>query len=415
MTRRSAMVSVLIAMFFFSYFYRSSPAVIAPYLSREFSLGAERIGLLSSIFFYVFAAAQVPLGPALDSIGPRIVITALGTLAAIGSVIFATAPSFNICLLGRGLIGLGMCCMYMGTLTIVANWYAPRSFATVTGLVAALGNTGAFAATFPLALMAMSIGWRDSFLLVAAINLLLAAMIWLIVRDHPPRQIPASGQEKFEVRKAYRAILGNPSFWCISIVCFFASGSFLCIQGLWGGPFLMDVFGMTPAGAGSVLSLISIGYIIGSPLTGRISDRLGTSRKRLALIWLIFYLIPLILLCTFLRPGRASFLYPVYFFIGFFASGGVLYLTHLKELFPPRMVGTALTCTNFFAIGGVAVLQYTMGLIIERYPAVGRSYPLQAYRDAFLLLVAGTVLSILIYSRARESDPLKSPKKPSEK
>ena len=143
MNRRTAMIGVLIAMFFFSFFYRTSPAVIAPYLSREFSLGAERLGLLSSIFFSVFAAAQIPLGPALDFIGPRRVITVLGAVGALGSLIFALAPSFDICLLGRGLTGLGMSCMYMGTLTIVANWYPPRSFATVTGIVASLGNAGA--------------------------------------------------------------------------------------------------------------------------------------------------------------------------------------------------------------------------------------------------------------------------------
>ena len=78
MNRRTAVIGVMIALFFFSFFYRTSPAVISPYLAREFSLGAERLGLLSSIFFLVFAAAQVPLGPALDFIGPRKVVRSWG-------------------------------------------------------------------------------------------------------------------------------------------------------------------------------------------------------------------------------------------------------------------------------------------------------------------------------------------------
>lgn len=406
MNRRTAMVGVLIAMFFFSYFYRTSPAVIAPYLSREFSLGAERLGLLSSIFFTVFAAVQIPLGPALDFIGPRRVITVLGAVGALGSLIFALAPSFDICLLGRELIGLGMSCMYMGTLTIVANWYPPRSFATVTGIVASLGNAGALAATLPLALLAGSMGWRRSFLLFAGINLILAILVWIMVRDRPSTATPhfTPPPQKFTLGQAFRTVLGNSSFWAIAILNFFAAGSFLAIQGLWGGPFLMDVFGLTPVGAGSILSSIAFGYIIGCPLTGMISDRLVASRKKLTSIVLSIYLLPLLLLCTFLQPGRSFLLFPVYFSLGLLASGPVLFLAQLKELFPGQIVGTALSCNNFFAIGGAGVLQYLMGWIIERHPSVGRVYPIEAYREAFFLLLAGLIVSFVLYLRTTEQN-----------
>ena len=403
MSRRTAMLSVLIAMFFFSFFYRTSPAVIAPYLSREFSLGAERLGLLSSIFFAVFAAVQVPLGPALDFIGPRRVIASLGSLGALGSLIFALAPSFEVCLIGRGLIGLGMSCMYMGTLTVVANWFPPRSFATVTGIVASLGNTGALTATLPLALLAGSIGWRGSFLLFAIINLILAILVWVIVRDRPsPSRVPARSPGKFGLIQAFRAVFGNSSFWSIALLNFFTAGSFLAIQGLWGGPFLMDVFGLTPVGAGTILSSIAVGYIVGCPLIGTASDRLVASRKKLTIGVLSMYLLPLLLLCAFLRPDRSAYLLPAYFALGVFASGSVLFLAHLKELFPPQIVGTALSCSNFFAIGGAGVLQYLMGWIIERHPAANRVYPLEAYREAFLLLLVGMILSLILYLRTRE-------------
>lgn len=401
MSRRTAMIGVLIAMFFFSYFYRTSPAVIAPYLSREFSLGAERLGLLSSIFFTVFAAVQIPLGPALDFIGPRRVISLLGAVGALGSLIFALAPSYDICLLGRGLNGLGMSCMYMGTLTVAANWYPPRSFATVTGVVASLGNTGALSATLPLALLAGSMGWRGSFLLFAAINFVLAILVWIMVRDRPststPHFIPPS--QKFTAGQAFRAVLGSSYFWVIAILSFFSGGSFLAIQGLWGGPFLMDVFGLTPVGAGSILSSIAIGYIIGCPLIGMISDRVVASRKKLASIVLSIYLLTLLLFCTILQPGRSFLLFPAYFSLGFFASGPILFLAQLKEIFPGQIVGTAFTCNNFFSIGGAGVLQYLMGWIIERHPPVEHVYPIGAYREAFFLILAGLAVSLVLYLR----------------
>lgn len=409
MGRRSSMMAVLIAMYFFSYYYRISPAIMAPYLMQEFSLGAERLGFLASIFFYVFAFAQFPLGPALDSIGPRAVISALSAIGALGSLIFALAPSFIICLFGRALLGLGMSCMLMGTLMVVAIWYPPRSFALLAGMVSALGNTGALTAAVPLALLAESVGWRTSFLFFAGINSLLALSIWLTVRDHPPRQGngPSPAAEKYAVSQAYRRILSTPSFWGIATMNFFTTGSFFAIQSLWGGTFLMDVFGMRPRETGWLISCLTAGFIAGSLVTGKISDHWRVSRKRQALITLGLYLIPLLLIGTTVRPGRESLLYPAYFSTGFFASGVVLILAHLKDLFPRQIVGTALALGNFFSVIGIAMLQYLMGWLIERHPAVGGVYPAEAYRDAFFLLVAGMAAALILYSRTREILPHK--------
>jgi predicted MFS family arabinose efflux permease len=395
---------VLIAMYFFSYYYRISPAIMAPYLTQEFSIGAERLGLLASIFFYVFAFAQFPLGPALDSIGPRKVISALSAIGALGSVIFGLAPSFTICLFGRALLGLGMSCMYMGNLMVVAIWYPPQSFALIAGMVSALGNTGALTAAVPLALLAESFGWRTSFLIFAGINSILALSIWLTVRDRPPRQEsgPPPAPEKYAASQAYRRILSTPSFWGIAIMNFFTTGSFFAVQSLWGGTFLMDVFGMRPREAGWLISCLTGGFIVGSLITGKISSHWAVPRKRQALVTMTLYLIPLLFIATTLRPGRESLLYPVYFTTGLFAGGGLLIWAHLKELFPGQIVGTALALGNFFAVIGIAMLQYLMGWLIERHPAVRGVYPAEAYRDAFFLLIAGMLVALILYSRTRE-------------
>jgi MFS family permease len=408
MSGRIPMIAVMISLFFFSFLYRSSPAVISPYLLREFAMGAEKLGLLSSIFFLIFAAAQVPLGPALDFIGPRKVVSVLGALGALGSLTFALAPSYDLCLLGRGLMGLGMSCMYMGTLTIVATWYPPRQFATLTGIVSSLGNTGALSATLPLALLTGSLGWRGSFHLFAAVNLLLAGLAWVIIRDRPPGAAvrPDRPSGDCSPGDAFRAVLGTPTFWRIATLNFFTVGSFLAFQGLWAGPFLMDGFGLSPITAGSILSMIAVGYIIGCPLSGLLSDRWVPSRKKLTLIVLSIYLAPLLCLAFLIGPGREFLLYPVYLSIGLFASGIVLSIAHLKELFAPRIVGTALSLNNLFAIGGAGILQYLMGWLIERHPPTGRIYPIEAYREAFLLLLVGMVGALLLYLGAKDSPPL---------
>lgn len=184
---------------------------------------------------------------------------------------------------------------------------------------------------------------------------------------------------------------------------FFATGSFFSLQSLWGGTFLMDVFGMRPREVGWLISCLTAGFILGSLLTGRISDRFRISRKRQALITMGLYLIPLLLIGTKIRPGRESLLYPAYFALGFLASAGILIVAHLKELFPRQIMGTALALGNFFAVIGIATLQYLMGWLIERHPAVAGVYPPEAYRDAFFLLVAGMAGAMTLYSRTRET------------
>jgi sugar phosphate permease len=403
MTRRTAIVAILSSLFFFSYLYRNSPAVIAPYLIQEFSIGAERLGLLSSIFFYTFAAIQIPLGPALDIMGGRILIAILGVIAAVGSFLFGLAPSYDICLLGRGLIGLGMSCTLMGTLKVLATWYPPKSFATVTGLILSLGLIGSFTATLPLALITTQIGWRNTFFVFASINLLLALLVWVFVRNHPPNQAPEKipEEDQFEIKKAFQFLFHTPSFWTISLLSFFIFGAAISIQSLWGGPFMMDIFQMTPAQAGSILSFMAFGQMAGSFLTGFISDRLGIPLKKIAAIWSGLFLIPIVLFSFFLKPGYAYFLIPSFLIMGFTYSVVVVFMAQLKMIFPPQMLGTVLTCFNLFGIGGAAVLQFTMGMIIERFPTVGHSYPIQAYRQAFYLLLAGMVLSFILYLKIR--------------
>lgn len=396
------MLAALIAMYFFSYYYRISPAVIAPYLMQEFSLGAERLGVLGSLFFCVFAFAQFPLGPALDSIGPRKVLTTLSAIAVLGSLVFALAPSFGVSLVGRALMGLGISGMFMGNLFVVAIWYPPASFATLAGVVSALGNVGALTAAVPLALLAESAGWRASFIIFAGINSLLALSIWLTVRDRPPGEEVLS-RPKYRAGSAYWEILKTPSFWGVSFMLFFASGAFFSLQSLWGGPFLKDVFGMKPKEVGWLISCLTAGFIAGSLLSGRISDRFRISRKRQTLITLGFYVVPLFLLGTMIRPGREVLLYPAYFATGLLASAVILLVAHLKDLFPRHITGTALALGNFFNVIGIAALQFLMGVLIERYPAAGGVYPAEAYRDAFFLLAGGVAAALVLYSTTREA------------
>ncbi len=276
----------------------------------------------------------------------------------------------------------------------------------MAGLTASLATSGALCATFPLALAVESFGWRCTFLFLAGVTFLLAVSVGVFVRNHPPgMDRPRSDQQKIKALSALRAVLSGSSFWGIAFLFFCSTGTLLTIQGLWGGPYLIDVFGMTPAQAGGILLAIPIGYMVGSPIAGLVSDRLLESRKKTIFIWVSLYLLTVLLLVS-LRPGHSFLLIPVYGGIGFFGSAGPLLLAHLKDIFPRPIVGTALTCGNFFAMGGAAVQQFVTGLLIGRHQAVDRVYPLQAYREAFLYLAVFMALALLVYLRFAQAHPV---------
>ena len=94
--------------YYIAYLFRTINAVMAAPLATELGLGADDLGLLTSVYFVTFAAAQIPIGILLDRFGPRRVQSVLLLVAAVGSTLFAVSDHFWMLLVGRALIGLGV-------------------------------------------------------------------------------------------------------------------------------------------------------------------------------------------------------------------------------------------------------------------------------------------------------------------
>ena len=166
--------SILSALFTLSMFYRVSSAVIAPNLMHDLGLNAENLGILGGAFFYSFALLQIPMGPMLDRMGPRIVITSFSMIGALGAFVFACGNSFLVVLLGRILIGAGMASALMGSMKVFLLRFSPGKFVTLIGLFQAVGTFGNIFAASPLAFLASTVGWRMTFVIAGVVTALLA-------------------------------------------------------------------------------------------------------------------------------------------------------------------------------------------------------------------------------------------------
>ncbi len=394
--------ALLSLLYVIAYFYRVSAAVIAPDLTADLSLSPAQLGNVSAALFYAFAIAQLPLGPLLDRFGPRRIVTLFGLATAGGALLFAAAGGYAEALWGRILIGAGTSCVLMGSLKAYTAWFPPGRFATLAGLQVAIGNAGNLLATAPLAYMAAGLGWRGVFGVMALLSTLAALAVLALVRDAPPGVSPPAGRPS--LGSGWRELVRRPGFWSLALLAFFWYGTYMAVQGLWGGPYLVEVLGVDQARAGELLLFIPLGFIVGSPLAGRLSDRLGGSRQRvllpgqLALLLLAsLFLGPLAEIPRPLLPG-------VFFLFGLAVSTGPLLYAQVKEEFPPELSATAMTGVNFFVMLGAAMVQQGMGRMVAAAPQGGA----EALRHAFWLPVAGLAAAWIVgLSLSRWKKPTK--------
>ena len=258
-------------LFTFSQFYRSSIAVISPNLVADLNLDTKDLGIISAAFFYAFAVMQIPVGLYLDSVGPRILMTALSLTAAAGAAIFAFGESSTVLMIGRICLGLGMACNLMGPLKLMTSWFSPRRFATLSTIFLSVGTAGNIAAATPLAWLTLPLGWRTTFYLFALCNLVIVILFYMIARDNPSNTPPEGRVSESPIESSTALsglwrLMSLRDYWIISLGTFFRYGVFASIQALWAGPFLMITMGYSQIMAGNLLLVISIGLIGGSLL-----------------------------------------------------------------------------------------------------------------------------------------------------
>lgn len=409
--QRWTIFAVLALMYILVYFYRVSLAVVAGDITRDLGLTPQQLGSLSGILFYVYAAAQIPLGPMIDRLGSRLVISASGLLTAAGGVLFSQATTLAAAMAARVLIGIGTACVLMATFTVFSHWFSKQEFGRVSGLMVAVGNLGNLAGTAPLALAVAAVGWRSSFLAIGIVQIVVTLLVFGMVRDRPPvaaAEPPLTRDESAcSMMAAWGDIFGNRDFWFLGIIAFAWYGNYLALQGLWGGPYLMDVLGLTRGETGRVLMFTSLGFIAGSMVTDTVARRYFRSYKRTLLAGQLVLGLLMTGFLGWIELLSRQLLMAVFFVIGLAVSSGVMIYPIIRSMFPVRIVGTALTSLNFFVLLGAATTQQVMGVIVGHYPKVGELLSPAACHAAFLLPVLTLAAAVLLYLPAGEYGDLR--------
>jgi MFS family permease len=385
-----------------SQFLRNSVGVIAPDLAAEVGLSPIEIGLLSSIYFFCFAATQLPLGVALDRFGPKLCMLVSVAVTVLGCAIFALAQSASGLVLGRALLGFGTASFLMAPVALYARWFAPERFSTLAGIQLGVGSLGALFATAPLAYATATFGWRMSFLGVAAATVVIGALIWLIVSDDPPgsRSAPRNETLRESVAGIWE-VIRTPSIGRIFLVQLSSYPSFVLVVGLWGGPYLTHIYGYDLRGRGDILFVAALTQVIASFFWGP-SDRIFGRYKPPILIGTGICFASLVLLAG-LGELPLPLLLAVFVMIGFSTGMTSVVMSHGRSLVPPHLLGRAITLLNIGTMGGGFLVQFVSGALIDLFPSAGGSYPIAAYQLVFGLQAVLVLVGFVAYFGSRES------------
>lgn len=384
-------IASLVAAYVLSQFYRAFLAVLAPVLKAELGASAEDLAAASGLWFLVFALMQIPVGWALDTLGPR---RTTATLLALGggggAALFALAQGPTALWLAMMLIGAGCAPVLMASYYIFARTYSPAVFGTLAGAVIGFGSLGNVAASLPLSAAVALFGWRGTLWAMAAVTLLVAALIALLVRD-PARVGHQAKGSLFDLLKM-RAL------WpvlAMMVVCYAPAAG---LRGLWTGPYFADVFAADAAGIGRATLVMGLAMVAGNFAYGPLERLLGTRK------WLVFGGNALVLACLaalWARPDASPALsIALLAGVGFFGASFGMVIAHGRAFFPPHLIGRGVTLLNLFGIAAVGLAQVATGRLHAAALTPPAAAPYQAI-FAFFALALALGLVAYLFSRDR--------------
>lgn len=395
-----------------AFFHRVAPGAIAADLRAEFQASATMLGFIAACYFYPYAAMQLPSGMLADAVGPRRLFTGGCLVAGLGSILFGLAPDAGWLLAGRALVGLGVSVVFVSVLKLIANWFGEREFATWVGVLQLVGNLGGTLGAWPLAWLVARVSWREVFVAAGAISFVLAAGIWLWVRDTPaeaglrkPGQAPGAAGPSMEKRAGQGGWLGglaqvaaNGQTWLAFFVLFGLVGSYLTFSGLWAVPYLTEALGMERELATLHVTVMILGFAFGAPAAGLVSDRVGLRLPPLRILSVLYLAcwVPWVMGWSLPVWGSMS----VFACMGLGIGGSVTSWAIAKENNPPALSGTATSLVNGGGFLAVAFLQPAVGWIIDRSAGAPA---LDAYRSAATLLLCVALLGVVAAFAMRET------------
>lgn len=404
--KRWSIFLILMLTYILVYFHRMAPGVVSKFLMADFNISGAGLGSLAAIYFFVYAVMQIPSGVMADILGTRTAIVAGNITAGLGSILFAMAVDFEMACVGRFFVGLGVSVVFVSIMKNNSVWFSERVFGIMSGLTLLVGNLGSIFAAGPLSAVLDVFHWRLVFAGIGGLSLALAIAGFLMVRNRPedagfPSLIrgagPVSQKQNPPWLKSLANVIRAKRVWPGFFVQFGMVGGLYAFMGLWGVPYLRDVFGISRAFAAHHITVMLVSFAGGSFFFGWVSDRIG-KRKPVMLTAAVLYAGSwLILIGLPWSPGISGM--ALFGLMGFAGSGFVLTFACAKEVIHPEFSGMAVSVVNTGCFAGTALMQPLFGRIMDltwsgTLDGSARIYSAGDYQNGFFVMLAFAAVGV---------------------
>ena len=380
--------------YFLSYLYRSTNAVLAPYLSSDLNLNAEQLGLITSAYFLTFGLFQLPLGVLLDKYGARKVQSILFLIAAIGAILFSLGNDVWSLVTARGLIGLGVSGALMAAFKAFAVWFPKERLPLLIGLFMSAGGMGAIVASTPLEMALQITDWRGVYLFIGIVTIFVGILIFFVV---PEKQENNYNEKPLPVLKVLKHIYTSYAFWRIGPLSGIAGGTGLAILGLWSGPWLSDIGKFNKNEIANILFISTIMMTIGTTSLGIITDYLRKFNISPVAVMggaLFVFIIPLTIITFGIMP-KAIWPWVV---LSITSLAATLAYAGLSQHFPTSYAARASTAINLICFLMAFIAQYAIGFIMQLVePGKQSGYSIKAYQAGFGLFLGLLIICYIIF------------------
>jgi MFS family permease len=385
--------------YFYQYALRSSPSVMMPELSNAFGLSALGVATIVGFFYYGYAPFSIVAGVVFDRMSLRIPLTISALVIGIGAALFASGNP-GLASVGRFLQGAAGVFATVGALYIASHYFSPSRTATMTGATQMFGMAGGSAGQFAVGpLIAGGLVWSSFWLGMGVVAVVLAVLLFLFV----PRAQKKQQRDDWLMSAfhALKVVFSNPQ----SILCGLISGLLFIpttiFDMVWGVRYLQEAHGMEYGSAVMHSATVPLGWIIGCPLLGFISDRIG--RRRPVIISGAFVLMVCLAWILF-GPKDVLPPYTLGLVAGIASGSAMVPYTVIKEVNPPEFGGTATGVINFLNFSFSALLGPVFGWTLQSVSG-GATAELEHYQIAFVPLLYGVALVLILALFLKETGP----------
>ncbi|MDB6096610.1 MAG: transporter [Francisellaceae bacterium] len=398
----------------YEFYLRVTPSVMSDDIRLAFGISEAAFGHLSACYYYAYTPLQIPAGLLMDKIGPRRILTLACLCCALGTALFSVSKYYYIAQLGRFLIGTGSAFAYVGVLKISNIWLPEKYFALMAGFCTALGMLGGMLGLTTMAFFVNKIGWQHTLYLSSATGCVLMILLFFGLKDRNPYfdnnetlikkgklnpLIPEIVDPKYlsKLKDMFksRAMWLNGFIGCITYL------PISVFVELWAIPYFQSI-GIDKAVAANICSIGLLGFALGGPFWGMISDKIKSRKRPLMIGPLLSALFMVVLI---FMPGHSMIVITIMLFAcTFFASSEVLVFAISNDLSANNVSATAASFTNMLVMLGGALLQPLVGQILDYLNTQGKNYSLLPMAEDYsyalvilpILLIIASFLSFTL-------------------